>query len=88
MEDVYGSTLNSYPERMEKRIKRATNAHYVDIYDCVDQNRSKFQPELFDQLILHRTLEGYSVPRELYNHRTQEEIDEEAKQLMPGEVTF
>ncbi len=79
---IYPVTLNRYPERMEKRIKRATNAHYVDIFDCVDANKSKFQPELFDQMIRERNLHGYSAPRELYYHRTQEEIDEEAEELM------
>ena len=33
------------PMRLEEYIWRATNASKVDIYDCVNQNRDKFQPE-------------------------------------------
>ena len=49
-------------------------------FDCVNKFRDKFQPEEWDRLLYKRELDGYSVPRELFHHRTQEEIemDEEA----------
>ena len=64
----------------EDHIRRVTNADLLDIFDCVNKNRDKFQPEEWDRLLYKRTLQGYSVPSHLFHHRTQEEIemDEEA----------
>ena len=67
--------------RMEEAIRRATNANQIGIYDCVNKNRDKFQPEEWDSMFYLRDLKGYLNPRELFFHRTQEEIDEEAEEL-------
>ena len=64
----------------EDHVRRVTNADLLDIFDCVNKNRDKFQPEEWDRLLYKRELKGYSVPSHLFHHRTQEEIemDEEA----------
>ena len=68
------------PERIERAMRRATNASYIDIFDCVNKNRNKFSPELWDHMLRIRDLDRYLPPRELYYHRTQEneDFDEEA----------
>ena len=70
------------PEKLERAMRRATNASNIDIFDCVNKNWNKFNPELWDHMLRIRTLDWYLPPRELLYHRTQEEIDEEAKELM------
>ena len=70
-----------FPMKLEEYIERATNANKLDIYNCVNQNRDKFQPEMWDRMLYLRELKGYSKPRQLFHHRTQEEIDAEAKGL-------
>ena len=69
-----------YRHDFEENIRRVTNANLLDIYDCVNKFQDKFHTEEWDCLLYKRELNGYSVPIELFHHRTQEEIemDEEA----------
>ena len=78
---AYG--ILKYPKQVERRIRQATGANYVYIYDCIDANRARFQPKMWDEMLRLRILESYNPPDELlvYFHRTQEEIDEEAEGL-------
>ena len=66
------------PARIEQAIRRATNASYIDIFDCVNQNRNKFSPNLWDDMLRIRDLDRYHPPREVYYHRTQEDEDFDA----------
>ena len=79
--DYGGYSVLYKPERIKRAIRRATNASYIDIFDCVNKNQNKFNPELWDHMLRIRNLDRYLPSRELYYHQTQEEIDEEAGAL-------
>ena len=71
---------DSAPELIEQRLHQFTGLAYVDIFECMNQRRTTFEPELWDVIVLQRSslLVQYYPDSNLIWNRTREELDDEA----------
>ena len=68
------------PELIEQRLHQFTGLAYIDIFECMNQRRTAFDPELWDVIVLQRSslLVQYYPGSNLIWNRTREELDDEA----------
>ena len=68
------------PELIEQRLHQFTGLAYIDIFECMNQRRTAFEPELWDVIVRARVLllvQYYPDGNLLWN-MTREEMDDEA----------
>ena len=71
---------DSSPELIEQRLHQFTGLAYIDIFECMNQRRTTFDPEVWDAIVLQRSslLAQYYPDSNLIWNRTREELDDEA----------